>query len=718
MYTVLDYARMAAYVAVAFSALVFVHELGHYLAARLVGIRVERFFIGFDIFGLAIKRTWGGCVYGIGALPLGGYVKMAGQSDDPRYEVITGAPDEFRSKPLWAQALVLGSGAGMNLIFGFVLLVLVFRLGIHLPEAAIGKIEPNMPAASAGFESGDKVVSIDDNPMRSFENLQTYVISNPGRWLEFVLRRPGVADPVRVQVHGIKRTDQRGKFSNIGLNPAQSRTLGRIVSPHKKLPKYPKNILLAGDEVLAVDDKPIPEPWCGDWIGRYLADIPGEKAGFRIRRAEQEREVKLPVWGLGEYEIGLRYHIKITGIAEDYPAARSGLKAGDVLVGYLAEGRKKHFTTYNALQKLTREHALQPFDLMLLRDGEKMTASIKPRYMGGDPRVQPPGTDTFLGIRVEDGPDGRGFVVSRVFPDGPAGELLQEGDLLVKAGEAEMFPADRDLADYVNEASNKPIRLLLADRAGDDPLTITPHMFQKHGNPRLGIVLEPRIAGIEPDSVAAGLNLQVGARLFPLGYENEAPFFLLADDLKTTCVSTSDPATEEMQVLSFATPAAVRADPVAHGVTGYIPAAFHVAEKLYQARSVGETLALAGRESLHMASQIFLMLHKLITTEFHPESLGGPIAIARFLSGASEASLTFFLRMVAFISINLAVLNLLPLPVLDGGHLLFTLVEWIKGSPTHPKVREYAQYVGLICLLALFLYVSFNDVKYTWFVGG
>ncbi len=97
----LGWAGQVIVVVLAFSALIFVHELGHYLAARLTGVRVERFFIGFDVFGLALQKEYKGTVYGIGLLPLGGYCALAGQNDDPRKERRTDAPDELQNKPLF-----------------------------------------------------------------------------------------------------------------------------------------------------------------------------------------------------------------------------------------------------------------------------------------------------------------------------------------------------------------------------------------------------------------------------------------------------------------------------------------------------------------------------------------------------------------------------------------------------------------------------------------
>ena len=108
--------------------LVFVHELGHFLAAKRIGIRVLKFQLGFNPTILSVKR--GDTEYGIGALPLGGYVKMAGESlEDPR----TGGPDEFMSRTKWERFQVLIMGPTMNILLAIVITAIVLYRGVDVP---------------------------------------------------------------------------------------------------------------------------------------------------------------------------------------------------------------------------------------------------------------------------------------------------------------------------------------------------------------------------------------------------------------------------------------------------------------------------------------------------------------------------------------------------------------------------------------------------------
>ena len=96
--------------------LVFIHELGHYMAARSVGVRVEKFYVGFNLFGYGWKKNINGTEYGIGWFPMGGYVKLAGIIDESMDTTTTGSPDEFRNKPTWAKVWIMSAGVIMNFI--------------------------------------------------------------------------------------------------------------------------------------------------------------------------------------------------------------------------------------------------------------------------------------------------------------------------------------------------------------------------------------------------------------------------------------------------------------------------------------------------------------------------------------------------------------------------------------------------------------------------
>ena len=151
--------------------LVFIHELGHFLAARRIGVRVLTFSLGFGPKVLTVKR--GDTDYCISAIPLGGYVKMAGENPD---DARTGAPDEFLSKSKWERFQVLIMGPIMNLLLALVVMALVLYQGAELPAfteqpAVIGSVESNSPAEAAGIKPGDRIVSVHGREIENWDRL-------------------------------------------------------------------------------------------------------------------------------------------------------------------------------------------------------------------------------------------------------------------------------------------------------------------------------------------------------------------------------------------------------------------------------------------------------------------------------------------------------------------------------------------------------------------
>ncbi len=154
--------------------LVFIHELGHFLVAKWVGIRVDRFSVGFppNIFA----RKWRGTEYAIGIIPLGGYVKMAGENPD---EEASGAPDEFMSKSVPARAAVIFAGPFMNYILAIVILIGIFLFAgtpiFDSERIVVGAVSDDGPALDAGLLEGDQIVALDGLPVTNFDSLRMYV---------------------------------------------------------------------------------------------------------------------------------------------------------------------------------------------------------------------------------------------------------------------------------------------------------------------------------------------------------------------------------------------------------------------------------------------------------------------------------------------------------------------------------------------------------------
>src|ERR1700688_5057435 len=161
--------------------LVFVHELGHFLAAKRIGIKVLKFQLGFNPTILSFRR--GDTEYGIGALPLGGYVKMAGESPD---EIRTGGSDEFLSKTKWERFQVLIMGPVMNLLLALVVTAFVLYRGADVPAyqdlpPVGGKVRTGAPAAKNDLQPGDRILSVAGRNVDTWEQFFIAIGSRPNR---------------------------------------------------------------------------------------------------------------------------------------------------------------------------------------------------------------------------------------------------------------------------------------------------------------------------------------------------------------------------------------------------------------------------------------------------------------------------------------------------------------------------------------------------------
>jgi regulator of sigma E protease len=197
--------------ALVLGVLIFVHEYGHYWAARRVGIRVEVFSVGF---GRSIwqRTARDGTVWKVGWMPLGGYVKLHGQEAqaDDQAEVqqqvesqerrrLPLPSDSFAAKPVWARAFVVAAGPVANFLLAAVLFVGLFAVaGQRVAAPVIGEVVPGMPAEAAGLVAGDRVVAIDGAPVVRFDEIQRLVRESGGRELGFTVRRDGAEREVRV----------------------------------------------------------------------------------------------------------------------------------------------------------------------------------------------------------------------------------------------------------------------------------------------------------------------------------------------------------------------------------------------------------------------------------------------------------------------------------------------------------------------------------------
>jgi regulator of sigma E protease len=171
--------------------LIFVHELGHFVTAKMVGIRVERFSLGFP--PRMIGKKIGDTDYCISWLPLGGYVKMAGMIDESLDDNIKGEPWEYQSKPVWQRIVVITAGSAMNILTAVVIFAgIAFFLGHEVPKAVrVSEVVKDAPAEMIGLKSGDVITSVDGDAVVTISDLVDVVSQKAGQEIAITWDRDG-----------------------------------------------------------------------------------------------------------------------------------------------------------------------------------------------------------------------------------------------------------------------------------------------------------------------------------------------------------------------------------------------------------------------------------------------------------------------------------------------------------------------------------------------
>ena len=225
--------------------LVFVHEFGHFLAARRLGVRVLTFSLGFGPKLFKVRR--GDTVYCVSAIPLGGYVKMAGENPD---DARTGRPDEFLSRSKWERFQILIMGPAMNIVLAVVVMAVVLAQGAEVPiyqdePPVVGAITSGSPAEQAGILRGDRILTVAGDAVDTWEDLFIAIGTRPDRDVTLTLLRAGQTRSITVR----PVPETRYEVGNIGVLPDINPIITAVIAGDLA----EKAGLQGGDVVLAVD---------------------------------------------------------------------------------------------------------------------------------------------------------------------------------------------------------------------------------------------------------------------------------------------------------------------------------------------------------------------------------------------------------------------------------------------------------------------------------
>ncbi len=674
-------------------AVIFVHELGHFLVAKLCGVQCDKFFIGFDIGGYKLSRQWGETEYGIGILPLGGYVKMLGQDDNPaniaeqvresqvsgansNAKEITGPGGEkylvnqrsYLAKSVPQRMAIISAGVIMNVIFAFVFAAIAFGVGVPYIPCIVSQTSIGSPAWESGLRAGDEIVSIGDIKDPSFNNLRGGVmLGDLENGIDFVVRRAETGAEVPL----LLKPKQGPGLARVGIFLPRSLRLAKQKPVEEESPADNASAAFQGDdEIVAIDGNAVRD--YREFVAQLVAsaDRPLNVTVRRGGKAPKEnpygareggKEVTISVPAQPMRRLGLVMEMgKVASVVKESEAAKRGIQPGDFIdkVGFADDASTDQ--TAEA-ERLFADPITLPEQLRRLADQ---------------------GRDVKLTVRSSGGGEGR------------------------QSPEEIVLPLER-------------VTWMEPSLIPNDPLSV----------PALGIAYRvlSRVGEVQANSPASNAGLQSGdvitkaefilpkslkkpAKADPIefGKEGQHNWPVFIEGLQYLPEGTQVKLTYERGEESFGAtlvPEATNDQFVAE--RGFV---FEPIQRIRLARSFGEQLELGYQETVNSLGMVFRFLRKL-GTQIPLTSLGGPVTIAQAAGYSAFEGLGKLLVFLTILSANLAVINFLPIPLLDGGHMVFLAYEGVRGRPASERFVVALHTIGFAFIVTLMLFVLSLDLN-------
>jgi regulator of sigma E protease len=605
-------------VVVGLGLIIFLHELGHFLMAKKNGVRVEIFSLGF---GQAIyKFRRGETEYRIAWLPLGGYVKMAGEAlSDER----TGEPFELTSKTPWQRFQIFVAGAVMNLIIAFPIAILCYVIGkCEAPNVIAG---PSIADAQATepLKAGDVVVEVDGRKIDSLDKYRIEMIRHStGTMVPVKFIRDGVTKETRVKA-------MRSSFHQ--TNPPST----AVVDPPPAGALYAQGVR-EKDEIATVAGVPV---WTHDKAYELLRDRSGQKVTVEFRRRDPKFKdddklfkVNLDLVPKTWYETPADDHLleARVGLVHDHWPASDSLEPGDLIKKIDGQEIK----SWAGMKKVVEVAVGKPLQFEIERKGATLTKTITPMKIDGGK-----------------GAIGIGPKLSSVFAEVAEGSFFYK--MGVRSGDRLVSIEGRKLED-VKDATLR----------GSDSQKIPPVIGIREEEPRT-VHIEV-LRGTEVKAIDVVAEAKVEADLAAAGFKTDHGY-----------------------------PATANSFP-------------------FRQRDVGPAVKMGCQEPVDITVMTIDILRKLLTGGESAKGLSGPLGIFRASYDFAQRNFGNFVWLLCLITVNLGIFNLLPIPVLDGGHNVLLLIEvvrkWFGKPPPSEKFVAGFQYVGLAFILTLFVFVTFNDI--------
>nr|MBC8555116.1 RIP metalloprotease RseP [Candidatus Brocadiales bacterium] len=552
-------------------------------------------------FGPAIiSKQIGETDYRVSLIPLGGYVKLAGEQ---REDSNTGEDWEFMSKKPWQRAAVLVAGVSCNTILAFILFIVAFKVGVPFITSEIGQTMPGGPAWEAGIRPGDKIVRINNVTDPDFEDIFiTVALNGSPAGINMEIER----DNETFDVNVVPQYDASVGVQRIGISPASTLEVDKIFTVENADTPAQVSELHVNDEILEVNGKTIVT--VNDFREIVNAN-PGKELNLSVLRNDQKKDIKVTPSVVTRWMIGLSCATsKLDGVKKDSFAHSLGLEKGDEIVQVNSQN----------------VHGFS----------ELITA-------------------------IKDSPDG--IIILQVNRNNVTKHIK-----LTKFGE-----------ETVNEFSEG----------------IFPHYGLTVDSTVEGFPAEK--IGIKPgDSITSisGENVSEWSQLLTLVTASQGKEFEIAwTHNYETVTKTIKPQKNEKN---------------AQGILGI---KFRE-KKIYRKYGFLKACSVGTHKTVINIKRIYLTIQGFVSKKLSTKALGGPVLIAQASYASAQSGIGKLMYFMAIISINLAVINILPVPVLDGGHLMFLGIEKLKGSPVSEKTMAIANYIGMGLVLTLMIYATKNDI--------
>jgi regulator of sigma E protease len=630
---------------------IFLHELGHFAVAKWCNVYVERFSIGFG--PVLFSRKWGETEYALSLIPFGGYVKMLGQDDaDPSQltnEEIAQDPRSYVAKNVYQRMAIISAGVTMNILTALLFFFIVFKVGFPTSPSMIGDVRPGMPAWESGLDAGDRINKINGTTIRTYQELQLSVALSSGP-----LNLEGThADgrPFDITVD----PDARGSHPQIGVLPMESLTVYETAPGHatdRATPPFEPGdriTKVAGQDVKTAVD-----------FHRAVAANTGNTLEITVDRLKDEsgKSAETPTAQIITIKdnffrtLGLTLDSgPIAAVRHGSPAEKAGLKKGDKLAN---------------LDGLNIGTQIDPLKLPVefaKRAGKEIEVVVTRQNVGG----------------------GQESTTVKLIPDDIPGWLDQPE----MKGEPLSIPS-------IGAAFHiLPVVLAVEPGSSAEKAGIKPGPLKK-------ITLTKR-ADL-PNNQDDFKDSTISVKFDGSNSNNCAYAFWLVQRLplrKITLTVNVDGKDNDVEV----TP---QADP--DWTLPVIGLRLETERMIQKADSFEEAVSMSIARTRSSALDIYLTLRSLVTGRVSYKELHGPLGIAGAAYQVAQQGWIAMLLFLGFLSVNLAVLNFLPIPVLDGGHMVFLTWEAITRRRPSERVMIGATYVGFAFLLGLMGLVLYLDL--------